>query len=91
MKEAGSDGEVFVFEGTSGTTEDPEARLVYVVKPDGELGLAWHVKTRSEDDYLVTYVDATVESDPEIFGVVDYINRIGYEVLYAVQPLKPCS
>ncbi|KAI9150276.1 Extracellular metalloproteinase 1 [Paramyrothecium foliicola] len=80
IKDAGSDGEYYTFRGITGAVETPEARMVYVVKPDGELGLVWAVKTRSVDDYLVAYVDATTESDPEIFGVVDYINHAGYEV-----------
>jgi extracellular elastinolytic metalloproteinase len=77
---ADKDAKVHTFTGTSGTTEDPEAELAYVVKPDGDLGLVWQVTARSEYDYLTSYVDATTASDPEIYGVVDYIDLAGYEV-----------
>jgi extracellular elastinolytic metalloproteinase len=57
---------------------DPKARLVYLY--DGEdLKLTWRVETDVEDNWLLTYVDAS--STTEIVGVVDYVSDLAtYEV-----------
>ena len=70
--------ETYSLKGTSGAQEDPEARLVYFVKPDGDLALTWRVETDILDDWLLTYVDA--ESNEEIHGVVNYVSDVTYEV-----------
>lgn len=67
-------------QGTSGAREDPEAKLVYFIRSDGDLALAWRVETRVTEQWLVSYVDAEETSDPEILGVVDYISHATYEV-----------
>lgn len=68
--------------GTEGTEQDPEARLAYIVKSDGNLALTWRVETKVNGEWLVSYVEADVEDRPEIFGVVDYISHatVSYEV-----------
>ena len=70
--------ETYSLEGTSGAQEDPEARLVYFVKSDGNLALTWRVETDVLDDWLLSYVDAS--SNEEIHGVVNYVADATYEV-----------
>lgn len=70
--------ETYSLKGTSGAQEDPEARLVYFVKPDGTLALTWRVETDVLDDWLLTYVDAS--SNEEVHGVVNYVAEATYEV-----------
>jgi extracellular elastinolytic metalloproteinase len=70
--------ETFVFKGTSGAVQDPKAKLVYLVKPDGELALTWRVETDILSNWLLTYVDAATNED--IHGVVDYSADATYQV-----------
>ncbi|KAJ2996782.1 hypothetical protein NUW58_g863 [Xylaria curta] len=69
--EATEETETFTLKGTSGAQKDPEARLVYLVKPDGELALTWRVETDVLDNWLLSYVDA--KSNDAIHGVVDWV------------------
>lgn len=70
--------ETYSLKGTSGAQEDPEARLVYFIKSDGSLALTWRVETDVQNDWLLTYVDAS--SNEEIHGVVNYVSDATYEV-----------
>ncbi len=70
--------ETYSLKGTSGVEEDPEARLVYLIKPDGTLALTWRVETDVLDDWLLSYVDAS--TNEEIHGVVNYVADATYEV-----------
>lgn len=63
--------EAYTLKGTSGAEKDPEARLVYFVKPDSTLGLTWRVETDIMDNWLLSYVDAA--NTAEVHGVVDYV------------------
>jgi extracellular elastinolytic metalloproteinase len=63
--------EVYLLKGTSGAVRDPEAKLVYFVKPDGTLALTWRVETDVMDNWLLTYIDAATSQ--EVYGVVDYV------------------
>ncbi|CAJ2505862.1 Uu.00g132560.m01.CDS01 [Anthostomella pinea] len=70
--------ETYVLKGTSGAQKDPEARLVYLVKSDGDLALTWRVETDILDNWLLSYVDAATTQ--EIHGVVDWVAEATYEV-----------
>ena len=63
--------EIYVIKGAKGANAEPEAKLVYFVKEDGELALTWRVETDIVDNWLLTYVDA--ETNSNIHGVVDYV------------------
>jgi extracellular elastinolytic metalloproteinase len=76
--EAAEGKETFILKGTSGATKDPEAKLVYLVKDDGSLGLTWRVETDILSNWLLTYVDAG--TDKAIHGVVDYSADATYQV-----------
>ncbi|GAW13838.1 hypothetical protein ANO14919_032280 [Xylariales sp. No.14919] len=69
--EATDGTETYTLKGTSGAQKDPEARLVYLVKSNGELALTWRVETDVLDNWLLSYVDA--KSMEEIHGVVDWV------------------
>ncbi|KAI1174688.1 extracellular elastinolytic metallo proteinase [Nemania sp. FL0916] len=69
--EATEGTETFILKGTSGAQKDPEARLMYLVKSNGELALTWRVETDVLDNWLLSYVDAKTNSD--IHGVVDWV------------------
>lgn len=74
--------ETYVLKGTTGAVKDPEAKLMYLVKPDGGLALTWRVETDLDDMWLLTYVDAT--SNEQVHGVVNYVSDATdatYEVL----------
>jgi extracellular elastinolytic metalloproteinase len=73
------DKETYVFHGTSGAVKDPEAKLVYFVKPDGGLALTWRVETDIYSNWLLSYVDAA--TGETIHGVVDWSADATYEVL----------
>jgi extracellular elastinolytic metalloproteinase len=78
--EAKEGTEVYAIKGTSGAVSDPEARLVYLVRPDGNLVLTWRVETDIMDNWLLTYVDAV--SNQAVYGVVDYVSDLAtYKVL----------
>jgi extracellular elastinolytic metalloproteinase len=70
--------ETFTLKGTSGAVKDPEAKLVYLVKSDGNLALTWRVETDIMSNWLLTYVDAA--TNKEIHGVVDYSADATYQV-----------
>ncbi|EAT82089.2 hypothetical protein SNOG_10695 [Parastagonospora nodorum SN15] len=70
--------ETFTLKGTSGAVKDPEAKLVYLVKSDGNLALTWRVETDIMSNWLLTYVDAA--TNQEIHGVVDYSADATYQV-----------
>ncbi|KAI2630755.1 extracellular metallo proteinase 1 [Hypoxylon sp. NC1633] len=70
--------ESYAIKGASGTVQDPEAKLTYLVKPDNSLALTWRVETKTIDDWLVSYVDA--EGEAGVVGVVNYISHATYEV-----------
>ncbi|KAI0505734.1 extracellular elastinolytic metallo proteinase [Xylaria bambusicola] len=69
--EATSEAETYTLKGTSGAQKDPEAKLMYFVKPDGELALTWRVETDILDNWLLSYVDA--KTNEKIHGVVDWV------------------
>ncbi|KAI0003536.1 elastinolytic metallo proteinase Mep [Xylariaceae sp. FL0662B] len=70
--------ETYVLKGTSGAMKDPEARLVYFVKSDGNIALTWRVETDILDNWLLSYVDAT--TNEQVHGVVDYVAEASYQV-----------
>lgn len=73
------DSEHYTFTGTDGTVSAPEAKLVYLVKPDSSLVLTWRVETDVMDNWLLTYIDAS--TNEKVFGVVDYVADLAtYEV-----------
>ncbi|KAH9884367.1 Fungalysin metallopeptidase-domain-containing protein [Xylariomycetidae sp. FL2044] len=76
--EAAEGTETYTLTGTSGAQKDPEARLVYLVKSDGELALTWRVETDILDNWLLSYVDAN--SNEQVHGVVDWVAEATYEV-----------
>jgi extracellular elastinolytic metalloproteinase len=71
--------ETFTFKDTTGAVQDPKAKLVYLIKPDGTLALTWRVETDIMSNWLLTYVDAATNED--IHGVVDYSADATYQVL----------
>ena len=73
------DDEVVTIKGVSGVERDPEANLVYFVKPDGELALTWRVKSVSDDAAITSYVDIDAE-DGKLVGVVDHDSHFTYQV-----------
>lgn len=70
--------QVYTISGTTGTTKEPEAKLVYFVKPDSTLALTWRVETDILDNWLLSYVDA--QSEGTVHGVVDYVAEATYKV-----------
>ncbi|KAI1353877.1 extracellular elastinolytic metallo proteinase [Xylaria sp. FL0043] len=70
--------QTFTLKGTSGAQKDPEARLMYFVKSNGELALTWRVETDVLDHWLLSYVDA--KTNEEIHGVVDWVQDAKFEV-----------
>ncbi|KAI0391846.1 extracellular elastinolytic metallo proteinase [Xylariaceae sp. FL0594] len=72
------DANTFTLKGTKGAEKDPEARLVYLVKPTGELALTWRVETDILDNWLLSYVDA--KTMKEIHGVVDWVQDATFKV-----------
>lgn len=68
----------FALKRTAGTVAEPGARLVYYRVARDNLALAWRVETKTNDNWLVTYVDA--EGSGEIYHVVDYGAAATYEV-----------
>lgn len=71
--------QTYGIQGASGTTGEPKSKLAYYVKNDGTLALTWKVTTRTENDYVASYVDA--ETDAGVLGVIDYVAHATYEVL----------
>ncbi|KAF7593537.1 Fungalysin/Thermolysin Extracellular metalloproteinase 5 [Aspergillus hancockii] len=76
--EPAEEKESYTFKGVSGTVSDPNAKLVYLTKPDGSLALTWRVETDIDSNWLLTYIDATNGKD--IHGVVDYVAEADYQV-----------
>ncbi|KAE8376169.1 extracellular metallo proteinase NpI [Aspergillus bertholletiae] len=75
---AAEEKESFTFKGVSGTVSDPKAKLVYLVKSDGSLGLTWKVETDVDSNWLLTYIDANTGKD--VHGVIDYVAEADYQV-----------
>ena len=71
-------GDAQTITGTTGAEEDPKASLVYFVKRDGSLALAWGVETKMEQEYLLSYVDA--ETSAGVLGMIDFVSFATYEV-----------
>ncbi|KAI1501347.1 Fungalysin metallopeptidase-domain-containing protein [Biscogniauxia marginata] len=76
--EAAEGTETYTLKGTAGAQKDPEARLVYLIKSDGELALTWRVETDLLDNWLLSYVDA--QTNEAVHGVVDWVAEATYEV-----------
>lgn len=72
------DGEVTI-KGVSGVEEDPQAKLMYFVKPDGELALTWRVTSISEEAAFTSYVDVE-NGDGKLVGVFNHDSHFTYEV-----------
>ena len=70
--------QVFALKQTSGTAQEPEARLVYVQDAEGNLKLTWRVETDILSNWLLTYVDA--EEGGKVHAVVDYSADASYQV-----------
>lgn len=70
--------EHYVIEGTTGAYQDPKARLVYFQTPDKTLSLSWRVETDLNDNWILSYVDASEVS--QIYGVVNYVSDASYQV-----------
>ncbi|KAK7415054.1 hypothetical protein QQX98_006192 [Neonectria punicea] len=75
-----TDSEHYTFSGTTGTVSKPEAKLVYLIKPDESLVLAWRVETDVMDNWLLTYIDAA--TNEKVFGVVDYVADLATYKVY---------
>lgn len=65
--------------GVSGVERDPEANLLYFVKPDGKLALTWKVKAFSEDAAFTSYVDVETD-DGKLVGVINHDSHFTYQV-----------
>ncbi|KAK2591755.1 hypothetical protein QQS21_010545 [Conoideocrella luteorostrata] len=72
--------ETYTFTGTKGAVSDPEAKLVYLTKKDGSLGLTWRVETDVRDNWLLTYIDA--DNSKTVHGVVDYVSNFATMQVY---------
>lgn len=68
----------FKIEGLSGTVDEPDAQLVYVVQPDKSLVLTWRLETRFENHFLASFVKA--DGEPTVIGVSDFVSHATYEV-----------
>lgn len=78
--EAQKEAETFKITGVTGTLSEPVGKLVYFADGSGGLKLAWRVETDIDDNWLLTYVDASTPSS--IIGLVDY----GQDAEYTVFP-----
>ncbi|PYH89557.1 extracellular metallo proteinase MEP [Aspergillus ellipticus CBS 707.79] len=67
----------YTFRGTSGAVSDPNAKLVYFVRPNQTLSLTWRIETDVDEHWFLTYVDAATS---DIRGVVDYVSEATYQV-----------
>ncbi|KAF2737745.1 extracellular metallo proteinase mep [Polyplosphaeria fusca] len=76
--EAKDGNEVYAIKKTSGAAKEPEARLVYLQTPGGDLTLTWRIETDILSNWLLTYMDAA--TGEEIHAVVDYSADATYEV-----------
>ncbi|KAI0141815.1 fungalysin metallopeptidase [Xylariaceae sp. FL1272] len=72
------DIEAYTIKGISGAVKDPTARLMYVVKQNGDLALSWKVETNLRTSWLHSYVDAADSS--KIHGVIDWVWAATYKV-----------
>lgn len=70
--------QIFSLKNTSGAAKEPEARLVYLVTPQGSLALTWRIELDIMSNWILAYIDAKTGED--IYGVVDYAADITYEV-----------
>ncbi|KAF2129686.1 extracellular metallo proteinase MEP [Dothidotthia symphoricarpi CBS 119687] len=73
-----AEADTFAIKQTTGSLNEPEARLVYVQAADGSLKLTWRIETDIASNWLLTYVDAT--SGKEVHAVVDYAADDSYQV-----------
>lgn len=79
-KQSNEEKETYTFKGTQGAVSDPEAKLVYLGKSDGSLGLTWRVETDVMDNWLLTYIDA--DNSKTVHGVVDYVSDVATMRVY---------
>ncbi len=70
--------EEYTITGTSGSVQDPNAKLVYFRTADDRLVLSWRVETDIYTNWLLSYANAA--DSKEILGVVDYSNDATYKV-----------
>lgn len=61
------------FTNARGIQRQPEAKLVYFRKPNGELALSWRLETDVNTNWLLTYMDATSD---QVHGLVDYVSHL---------------
>lgn len=76
---AKNDLETYSIKNIPSVQSDPTAKLVYLVKPDGDLALTWKIKTDVEDTSFSSYVDVEAER-PEVVTVLDHVDWWSYEV-----------
>jgi extracellular elastinolytic metalloproteinase len=69
--------DVYVIQGVSGASQNPESKLVYLIKPDGNLSLSWKVDTVTQETSYSSYVDINAA---EVVGVSDHVSAATYEV-----------
>ena len=65
---------IYWIRGSSGTSNDPEARLVYLRTANGSLALCWRIETQLTENWLLSYVDVTDMN--KVHGVVDYVREL---------------
>lgn len=73
-----AEAEHYIIQGTTGAHQDPKASLVYFMKADNTLALAWRVETDLLDDWILTYVDAATATT--VHGVVNWVADASYQV-----------
>jgi extracellular elastinolytic metalloproteinase len=69
--------ETYAVTNVGNTNEDPKARLVYLVKPNGEVALTWKVETRVQDTAFSSYVDVDAS---DVVTVLNHVDSFTYEV-----------
>ena len=75
---AAKDDATFEISGSSGTLSKPVGKLVYFIDDSGTLKLTWRVETDIDNNWLVTYTDASAPGS--IVGLVDYVQDAEYRV-----------
>lgn len=71
--------ETYAVKNITSAERDPEAKLVYLIKSDGELALTWKVQTDVQGSSFSSYVDVDAET-AEVIAVLDHVDRWDYEV-----------
>jgi extracellular elastinolytic metalloproteinase len=71
--------DTYTVNGVSSAISDPKAKLVYLIKPDGNLALAWRVETELDETKYSSYVDVDAET-PKVVAVQDHVDWFTYEV-----------